>query len=279
MRKVVLFLSCFLILVGCESLFQEQSEEGILRVHNVANKDTALQTKAFFQQAVLPSADSKPITSTKRFVVVIDPGHQKKANLEKEPIGPGATETKMKVSGGTTGTTTGKPEYQLTLEASLLLKTVLEERGIDVFLTRESNDVNISNRERAEYANHQEADLFIRMHADGSTNQRVRGFHILVPAQNGTYTKEIYETSLQASEVILDVLKEDSTVAVRGEGVSFREDITGFNWSSVTTILLELGYMTNPEDDRNLSNPEYLLHLMNQLATGIERFASDLGKE
>ena len=62
-------------------------------------------------------------------LVVIDPGHQQYANTEQEPVGPGASETKIKVSGGTTGTATGVPEYELTLDIGLQLRDKLLERG------------------------------------------------------------------------------------------------------------------------------------------------------
>ena len=79
-------------------------------------------------------------------LVVIDPGHQQYANTEQEPVGPGASETKIKVSGGTTGTATGVPEYELTLDIGLQLRDKLLERGYQVIMVRDTNEVDIGPR-------------------------------------------------------------------------------------------------------------------------------------
>jgi N-acetylmuramoyl-L-alanine amidase len=208
----------------------------------------------------------------KEFLVVIDPGHQEKANLGTEPVGPGASELKTKVTGGTTGVVTGKPEYKLTLDAALILGGLLEKRGVKVIYTRTTNQVNLSNIDRAEVANQQHADLLIRLHADGSDDQNVRGLSVLTPAQNDPYTKGIFEDSLKASQFIVDETKKNTAVKVNG--ISYRGDLSGFNWSKVPSTLVEMGYMTNPAEDRSLSDPVYLTNLLTNIADGIVDYAN-----
>ena len=65
-------------------------------------------------------------------MIAIDAGHQGQGNFGQEPVGPGSSTMKTKVAAGTRGTTTGVPEYQLTLDVSLKLRDALEEKGYNI---------------------------------------------------------------------------------------------------------------------------------------------------
>ncbi|OTX84288.1 N-acetylmuramoyl-L-alanine amidase [Bacillus wiedmannii] len=205
-----------------------------------------------------------------KFLVVIDPGHQQKANLNLEPIGPGATTQKYKVTDGTTGVVTKKREAVLVLEMASVLKEKLEEKGIQVLMTRTSQDVDISNKERATFANDHKANLFLRLHADGSENPNQSGFAVLTPAEGSPYTKEIYAESLQISQTIVNKMRENHQVKVNG--IKFRDDLSGFNWAKVPGVLLELGFMSNPEEDKKLSDPQYVNSLLQSVMDSVEEY-------
>ena len=113
--------------------------------------------------------------ATNKRVICIDPGHQTRGNSAKEPIGPGATETKAKVTGGATGVATGQTEYQLNLDVSLKLRDALESKGYTVIMTRTTNNVDMSNSERAKIANDANAAAFIRIHANSIDSSSVKG--------------------------------------------------------------------------------------------------------
>ncbi|MGE6589247.1 N-acetylmuramoyl-L-alanine amidase [Bacillus mycoides] len=205
-----------------------------------------------------------------KFLVVIDPGHQQKANLNLEAIGLGATTQKYKVTDGTAGVVTKKRESVLVLEMAFILKEKLEAKGIQVLMTRTSHEVDISNKERATFANDHKANLFLRLHADGSENPNQSGFAVLTPAEGSPYTKEIYAESLQISQTIVNKMRENHQVKVNG--IKFRDDLSGFNWSKVPGVLLELGFMSNPEEDKKLSDPQYVNSLLQSVTDSVDEY-------
>ena len=192
----------------------------------------------------------------------IDPGHQLKQNSEREAIAPGSSETKPKVSSGTAGVKTGVAEYQVNLDVSLQLRQALEDLGCTVYMTRETNDVNISNQERAIMMNGYGVDLVLRIHCNGAENSSANGIGLYVNA-----TGDIAEDSYAAAEAILPAMAE--ATGARSDGIFRRDTYTGLNWSTVPCILVEMGYMSNPQEDVKLNDPDYQQKLVRGMVNGI----------
>ncbi len=206
----------------------------------------------------------------KGYLIAIDAGHQAQGNSEKEPIGPGATESKAKVAGGTRGVVTGIPEYELTLQVSLKLRDALEEKGYQVLMIRETNDVNISNAERATVANEAGVNAFIRIHADGSESSSAAGMMTICQTPSNPYNGELYQQSRALADCILN-----QTAAATGgvkRNVWETDTMSGINWAKVPTTILEMGFMTNPSEDQQMASEDYQMKIVEGIVKGMDAF-------
>lgn len=234
----------------------------------ITAKPSATPVKTYVPDSQLPLSG---------ITVCIDAGHQRKGNSEKEPCAPWSEKQnssvnintlKAKVSSGTDGVKTKTEEYVVNLSIALKVRKLLESYGADVFMIRETNDVNISNRERALLTNSRGCDITINIHCNGSSNADANGIECYVrdKGDNSPEYKKKSDYDYSLALKLLSRVTEATGAKSRG---AFRSDsYTGINWREKTVIILECGFMSNVKEDALLASDSY----QQKIADGILGF-------
>jgi N-acetylmuramoyl-L-alanine amidase len=128
----------------------------------------------------------------------------------------------------------------------------------------------MGNVARARIANRAHAALFLRIHADGATDPQTAGTHTLYPALHAGWTDDVYVSSKRAAATVQRELVR--ALGFPDRGLQPHSDFTGLNWSDVPVILVELGFMTNPTEDRLLATAAYRERAAVGLCRGTLRF-------
>lgn len=205
-------------------------------------------------------------------IICIDAGHQARGNSSLEPNGPGSSSMKAKVTTGATGCVTGKTESQINLEVALKLQQALSKQGYTVIMCRTSQNVDLSNVERAKIANEANADAFIRLHCDSSESSSPTGTLTLAPSTSNKYCANIAGKSQSLSKCIVNNICK--VTGSRNRGVSIVDNMTGLNWSQVPVTIVEMGFLSNPNEDRMLSSDDYQNKIVQGIVNGIGEYLS-----
>lgn len=264
-------LLCLCLATGCGKKEAEETEQPKQKSEESQKKEEAKTPEKELdiqEEETEPEEPAGPPSNG--ITIVIDPGHSSIVEGGMEPVGPGAEEYKSADTYGTSGISTGIPEYEFTLNVGNKLKAELEARGYTIVMTRDSNDVPRSCIERAEIMNGANASACVRIHANGSENQEARGAMTICTTPSNPYVPQLYEQSRRLSDCVLNRLVE--ATGCISEGVWETDTMSGNNWSQIPVTIVETGYMTNPEEDVLLASEEYQNQIVQGIANGIDEF-------
>ena len=229
------------------------------------------------------SAQSTKI-ETRPFTVMIDPGHG--------GIDSGAESL------------SGIKEKDLTLAFGVELRDRLaQEKNIQVLMTRD-DDTYLRLSERVRIARQHEADLFISIHADTINQQDIRGATVYTisdkasdavaraMAERENKSDNLGGTAPEEVPEVADILLDLTRRETHSFSLSFAEKViaqlqgqvnlinnphrfAGFQVlraPDVPSVLIEIGYLSNAEDEKLISNPEWRKKLADRLALAIKSF-------
>lgn len=242
-----------------------QNDNNNVTNNQVVQSQPATEQEAVTQNQPAQQIEQQPVTAQK-LTIVIDPGHGKGGNSEMELESPDSDVMKIKDGGGAQGVSTGVPEYVVTMQVALKLKSLLEAKDINVIMTKTDINQSPGNIDRAQVGNDNNAALEIRIHCDSAENSEITGASMLVPAPKG-YAINVSAVSRQYGQTILNSLV--TSAQMNNRGVNERSDLTGFNWSKVPIVLVEMGFMSNPNEDQLLTQDDYQNKLAQGLCKGI----------
>lgn len=263
-RMFFLLLAC-LYLSGCGADSSAVDE----RLQDMSSM-SAHQTRTEQTVVVMPQTkpELEPTLPLTGKIVCVDPGHEVTDLRVQEPISPHSEVTKEAFVGGTAGK--NQTEEQLNLVVGLKLQALLEEQGATVIMTRTTHESDMTSYKRAQLANDKNADLCIRIHADGSTDSSVYGMSMLVPYGEQLASQQIVAPSRTAGEYVLQAAL--AATGAKNNGIVQRSDLTGFNFAEVPTILIEMGFMSNPDEDALMATDAYQDKLAQGMCDGIMQY-------
>lgn len=268
--KIILTAAALaLAAAGC-SPGNEKEEEPVKKVEDLVIEVDQPEAAQETEQEEDKEKEETPEQKTRTQTVVLDPGHSSVVASGTEPLGPGSTENKAADTSGTSGTVSGLTEYELNLTVSQKLRTELQNRGYTVLMTRESNDVPVSCIERADVANNSDADAFVRIHANGSEDSSAKGAMTICITPDNPFYPALYEQARALSDCIINNLSE--VTGCENDGVWETDSMSGNNWSQVPVTIVEMGYMTNPDEDALMATDDYQNKIVKGIADGIDQY-------
>jgi N-acetylmuramoyl-L-alanine amidase len=156
-------------------------------------------------------------------------------------------------------------EKRVTLMTTLLLRKYLDEMGYRVIMTR-SKDVFIPLHRRVSIANKTKAVLFVSVHYNSSPSTEAHGIEVFY---NGSGDQKRVQQSKKLAASVLGELKTQTQAVSRGvKNGNFHV----IRETTMPAILVEGGFMTNPDERTQLRDKRYLEKIAKGIALGIDKY-------
>lgn len=211
-----------------------------------------------------------PANAAKQKTIFIAAGHQKKGISSTEPLAPGSSQRKAKLTSGTQGIKTKIPEYKTNLAIAKATQKELQKRGYKVIMLRTTNDCSLSNRQRTEKANKSGAAIHICIHCNGSTSKKDVGPLAIVPANSKYIGQTVYKKSLNLGKSIISGVSKST--GKKACSTIYSNYYTTINYAKIPTFILECGFMSNPTEDVQLNSASYQTKLAKGIANGVDAY-------
>lgn len=156
-------------------------------------------------------------------------------------------------------------EKRLTLRTANLVRKELQLLGYRVSMTR-GRDVFVSLTHRADVANRKEAALFVSIHYNSSSSPAAKGIEIYYYSKGDLGRAQ--KSKDLASSILSNVME---TTSCHSRGVK-RGNFHVIRETTMPAVLVEGGFLTNPEERAELVTRPYLENLAKGIAFGIDAY-------
>ncbi len=276
----------YIVLDAGVDLHRTGMKDGWTRV-NLNGGDFFLRSE-FVEETTIDWATETNVEKVSH-VVFIDPAKQITEDSTTEPMSPditaptmndegeyegGGVGMKEKMTPAAMGVDSGVFEYDVTMTIANQLNAELVKRGYTVYMSRTSNNVNLSNAKRSEMANTSGAEIYIKLEASSSNDYTAKGVLGFITTSTNSNSGLNYQKNY---ELCYDVIKCvcEGTGADR-MGIYETDNLTSLNYADIPATAINMGFLSNTEDDANLNDPEYQQKMAESLANGIDMYFEEV---
>ena len=272
-HKITLYAGPDYVYEGRVNMLYTYADDAITLTATTGGGVVALEESVLASYIAPPTVTRAKHERLRGVTVCVDPGHQRTTQIETVGLMPGSNSTVTTRVGMAKGRETQRRESQVVLEIGMQLRNALMEEGASVAILRETQDTFVGMLDRAELANSVNADFLLHLHCNSrSGNPDTQGIEIYCPL-GSPYAREVADEAdyRRMGEILLAAMQE-ATGQSKG-GVTLNNTYVGNNWAMMPSFLIEMGYMTNMEEDLKLSCPVYQQWLVQGMVEGVVRMA------